>query len=246
MTLRHAAVAAGVLLFAGRPLASGLQIAPVLVELGARSPSSTITVHNAGTTPMRYQVSAMAWTEPEGKEQLAPSADLAAFPPLFSLGPGEERRIRVGATVAPTDEERAWRLFVEELPAPADRAADGPRIAFRMRFAIPVFLAPLHPRAAGTATLARSGATLQVAIRNLGNVHLRPTQISVGLLGGAGDVVKAVDVPPLNVLVGSERTFEVPVPPERCASIRRAAVTVDLPNEKLRAALALPDGACAP
>lgn len=249
MNLRHVlvlAAAAGALGSPERPRAANLEISPVLVELGRQAPSATVTVRNGGTTPIRYQVSAVAWTEPAaGETRLVPSDELAAYPPLFSLAPGEERKVRVGATVQPGPEERAWRLFVEELPSAVD-ARSGAQIQVRTRFAIPVFLAPARPQPGAAVSLVTSGSGLKTIVRNVGNVHVRPTSIRVALLDVRGAKLHVAEVTPAVVLAMAERSGDVPVPSGICADVRSAVVQADLPNEKLQAALALPGGACAP
>src|SRR5690242_12064844 len=123
-----------------------MQVSPVWVEIGPAAPSAVITVRNGGSTPARYQLSAMSWTEPRaGAARLEPSSELSFFPPLFQLGAGEERKVRIGATVPPGATERAWRLFVEEIPAAVEAPPAAGQIRIRTRFGIPVFQAPLAP-----------------------------------------------------------------------------------------------------
>jgi fimbrial chaperone protein len=239
--------AAGALVLPVSPRAASMEIAPILVELGPKAPSAVVAVRNGGTTPTRYQVTAMAWTEPAaGQTKLVPSQELAAYPPLFTLAAGEERKIRVGATVPPGADERAWRLFVEELPSAVGPSGTGAQIQIRTRFAIPVFLAPIHPEPAGAVSLAVVGGLLETVVRNAGNVHLRPGAIAVTLFGAADEKLGTIEVAPAVVLALSERASRVDVPRELCARVRSAMLVADLPNEKLRASLALPDGACAP
>lgn len=227
--------------------AATMEVAPVVIDLGRAAPSAVVTIRNRGTGPTRYQLSAMAWTEPKtGEPRLEASQELSFFPPLFQLAPGEERKIRVGATLPPGPTERAWRLFVEELPEPVDQSRAGASVRIRTRFALPVFLAPAQPRPSATVALARSGGSVAVTMRNTGNVRVKPARMSVGFLGGGKDTVHAVDLPPVAVLAGAEQRVEVSVPAEVCARVRSATVTAELEGEKRGADVALPDGACAP
>jgi fimbrial chaperone protein len=238
--------AAGAFVLGGRPRAANLEISPVLVELGPKATNATVTVRNAGTTSVRYQVYAMAWTEPSiGETKLVPSKDLAAFPPLFALGPGEERKVRVGPTVAPGADERAWRLFVEELPSTLE-GKKGAQIAIRTRFAIPVFQGPMSPRPSAAASLVLDGGTVKAVLRNTGNVHFRPRGISVTFSGAAGEKLHSAEVLPAVLLALAERSSNVPIPADVCGKVRKATLAAELPDETLRAALDLPGGACAP
>jgi fimbrial chaperone protein len=241
------AAAAGALAVPERPRAANLEISPVLVEIGPRAPSAVVTVRNGGTTPLRYQVSAMGWSEPAaGETKLTPSDELAAYPPLFALAPGEERKLRVGATVPPGTTERAWRLFVEELPSALDPAGQGAQIRIRTRFAIPVFQAPVRSDRVAAVALVLAGGRLRALVRSAGNVHVRPVSLALTLLGATGEKLHAAEVTPTVVLAMAERASDVEVPAGVCAQVRSATLVADLGNEQLRAALPLPGGACAP
>lgn len=249
MKLRYLLLAvAGAIALGGRPRAANLEIAPVLVELGRNAPSATVTVRNGGTATVRYQVYAMAWTEPApGDTRLVPSDELSAFPPLFSLGPGEERKVRVGATVQPGAEERAWRLFVEELPSAVEASGAGARVAIRTRFAIPVFLAPAQPRARLSASLHLAGRTLRSVLRNEGNVHVRPRSVTVTYTSLSGAVLHTAQVSPAVLLALAERSEDVAAPPAKvCGQVRKATIVAELADGPVQSWLALPDGGCAP
>jgi fimbrial chaperone protein len=235
-------VTAVALLAPGTPRA-GMQVAPVIVEIDGRAPSTVVTVRNTGKTTMRYQVSALAWTEAAGEAKLEPTQELAAFPPLFQIAAGKEQKIRVGATVPTGAVERAWRLFIEELPS-EDRGRRA-LVQFRTRFALPVFQAPALPQPGGSASLELRGGKLTASVQSTGNVHLRP-EMTVELRGSDGARLGSVDVVPATVLAGTDKAFEVPVPAELCAATRGATLVAALPSGKLEAALALPAGVCAP
>lgn len=227
--------------------AATMEVAPVVIDLGPAAPSAIITIRNRGTTTTRYQLSAMAWTEPTtGEPRLEPDRELSFFPPLFQLAPGEERKIRVGATVPPGPAERAWRLFVEELPQAVDSSPAGASVRIRTRFALPVFLAPALPRASAAVSLVRPGGDVAAVLENRGNVRVKPSQLSVSFLGGGGEILHAVDLPPVAVLSGAKQTAEVKAPAEVCAKVRSARLEAEIEGEKRRAELALPAGACAP
>lgn len=244
--MRPPVLAAAFLLAPSLAAAAGMEISPVLVEVGERAPSAIVTVRNGGTAPCRYQVTALAWSEPvQGQPRLEPSDELSAFPPLFQLGPGEERRVRVGATVPPGDSERAWRLFVEELPSAVEASGAGARIRIRTRFAIPVFQAPARAQRSASLSLVAGGRAVQAVVRNAGNVHVRP-ELTVALLGDDGEKLHEQKILPTLVLAAAERVSEVPIPRELCPRVRRATAVASLPDGTAHAAVALTGGACAP
>lgn len=240
-----AALAAAALLVPAGSRGQNLEVSPVLVDLSAASPSAIVTVRNAGKGPMRYQVSGLRWSEDrDGRPTLTPAQDLSIFPPLFQLAPGASRKVRVGATVPPEALERSWRLMVEELPDAV--ASEGHQVRIRTRFAIPVFLAPPAPEVRCDVALRVEGGRLKLVIANRGTTRAKPLTTRVELFAAEGGKLRDLDVAPWYVLAGGERAWDVDVPKELCATVRRARVVADVAGRKLEATLELPGGACAP
>lgn len=227
--------------------AATMEVAPVVIDLGPASPSVVLTIRNKAASPARYQLSAASWTEQRtGAPRLEPSQELAFFPPVFQIAPGEERKVRIGATVPPGATERAWRLFVEELPEAMEASPAGVSVQIRARFALPVFLAPALPRPAFTLALSRSGGGVAVVLRNTGNVRVKPVALSVAFLGASGERLRDEQVPPVAVLADAEWTVDVKAPADLCAKVRKAVVAAEIEGEKRGADIGLPDGACGP
>src|SRR5216684_4497892 len=90
-----------------------------------------------------FQVTSFAWSQDaSGAVQLAPTEDIVFFPALLTLKPGEERKVRVAATVAAKDVERTYRIFFEELP-PLERPQNlGAQVRILTKMGIPIFVAP--------------------------------------------------------------------------------------------------------
>lgn len=238
------AVAAALLAPAGSR-GQNLEISPVLVDLSPAAPSAVLTIRNSGTGPMRYQVTGLRWSEDRaGKPTLVPAQDLAIFPPLFELAAGASRKVRVGATVPPERLERSWRLMVEELPDAVARS--GNRVVIRTRFAVPVFLAPPAPEVKCDVALAAQGTRLELVVTNRGTTRVKPLSTRVDVFGADGARLRQVEVASWYVLAGGERAWDVPVPREICAAVRRAQVVVDVGGRKLEASQDLPGGACGP
>lgn len=226
--------------------AANLDVSPVRIELSAQAPSAILTLRNTGTTPLRFQVKVHGWDEsPSGSMILSDVSDLSVFPALQQIGPKEERKVRIGTTAKAGERERTWRVFVEEIPS-AVEADDKNRVRIVTRIGIPVFLEPARPSPGGTLALARSGGKLELRVRNGGSVRIQPSELKVVLLDGAERPIGEKVLAGWYVLAGGERIWSVDVEPGLCASLRRVLVTATLEKGALQAALALPDGACAP
>lgn len=237
------ALAAALLLSSGAATAAELEVSPVVVELSATGRTALLVVRNAGSTRTRLQARALSWAQgTDGVMKLAPTRELAVFPPLLDLAPGETRNLRVGTDAAPGEVERSWRLSVEELPRSDDPEA-GMKVRVLTRLGLPVFLAPARgARTAGQlAFLEGSGSRLRVALRNTGTVRLRPSAVTLALVGAGGERIVEKPLESWYVLPRGERIYEVEVSPADCARAAEAVVTATLEAGALEARAA---GAC--
>jgi fimbrial chaperone protein len=219
----------------------------VLVELTAREPRAILSVRNAGCEPVRIEVKRSLWAQAEdGQMQLSPTEEVVVFPPLLTLGPGEERNLRVGATAGAAAAERSYRIFVEELPPP-EKPGQRSQVQVLSRIGIPVFLAPERPLArAALVGLRLEKGRARFALRNTGTVRVRPSQVRLAGLSADGRPLFSSPVEAWYVLADGERQWEVPVPPEACPGLRSLEVEAALDGEVLRARAEVPGGACAP
>ncbi|AIP63948.2 molecular chaperone [Burkholderia thailandensis] len=118
-----------------------LQISPVTVEMAAGNPAAGVTLSNPGARPIYGQVRTFRWTQEHGDDVLAHAPELVASPPLLQIGGQSEQLVRLVrlAHGKPTREE-SYRVLIDELPTPDAPVVNG--IAIRLRYSIPVFVAP--------------------------------------------------------------------------------------------------------
>jgi fimbrial chaperone protein len=239
------AVALG-LVVGARAEGASLTVDPTRVTLTARTGSTLVTVRNEGSETIRVQLSAFAWSQSiTGDVELQPTQDVVYFPRLFSLAPGEERKIRVGTTAAFGDVERTYRLFVEELP-PLVRAPGENAVRMLTKFGIPVFLRPAAATAKAALTgVGLSGSRLTFTLQNAGNVHFVPEAVRVEALGSNGQSVFDRKMDGWYVLAGGSRLYELDVPAPQCGTVRSFQIEIRLRQDAVvRGQLDTPQGAC--
>jgi fimbrial chaperone protein len=226
MIIRRAALALAAFLAPAIAGAADLELSPTAVELSDQTRTALVTLRNSGGVPMRYQVRAYVWGQkPDGEMQLTPTRDLVLFPPLVELAPGETRNVRVGTRAAPGDAERTWRIFIEELPR-ADDAASAAHVQVLTRIGVPVFLAPPRRVARGQiAFLPGTAERVRFTVRNTGTVRLRPTAITLALVGAGGERLAEKTLEAWYVLAGGERIYDTDVPAEACARAAEVVAT---------------------
>lgn len=235
------------ILLASPAAASQFTVNPTRVELSARVSSSVVSVRNDGKAPIRIQVKAHAWTQAlDGAVKLDPTDDVVVFPTLLTLGPGEERRLRVAVAARPGDVERTYRIFLEELPPPkTGDAGTTSGVQVLTRVGIPIFLAPVKASAQAAVTdLGLSHDGLHFQVDNQGNTHFVPQTLRVRGLSATGQTVSDKSSDGWYILARSSRRYAMAFEEKDCALIRSVLIDVTLGDTTLKGRLDTPGGAC--
>ena len=162
----------------------------------------------------------------------------------MTLGPKEERRIRVGSTVGVAEQERTYRIFVEELPSAAGQQENAVRVLTKM--GIPIFIRPAKEIAtADLRDLAVRDGSLHFALNNRGTVHFVPQKVVVRAAGAAGERLIEQELKAWYILAAGRRDFDVVVPPATCAQVASLTVEVEFNSNVLKESLQTPGGTCA-
>src|SRR5205085_11971107 len=166
----RAATCLALLLASAAPARAGsFMVTPIRATLSAAHPVSALTVRNDGAERTVVQVDALIWTQRDGGDVYAPTKDIIATPPIFSIAPGASQVVRVGLRRDPeSGRELTYRLSLQEIPPPPKADFLGLRVALRL--VIPVFVVPpsaTAPRLQWRVAPAGPGA-LSVALRNEG------------------------------------------------------------------------------
>jgi fimbrial chaperone protein len=239
-------LALGLFLGAGRVRASGLNVSPVQVWLSPDSSKSLVTLRNEGPEDARYQVSTMLWDEDASTGmKLSPTEDVVIFPTVLQLKAGEVKSLRIGAVVPFGPVEKTYRIFIEEMPPP-QKPETRASVRVLTRVGIPVFVAPvktLENRKLSAALLGKSAAAVDV--ENFGNVHLRVETVHIEGFAEGGAKLFEKQTAGWYVLAGGHKRYELDIPRDACARVRRLVLSVRTDKEQVfQEPLATPGGAC--
>ena len=228
--------------------AAQFTVSPTRILLSRRTASALLTVRNEGAAPVRLQVKTHAWSQAlDGHVELETTDEVIVFPTLVTIGPGEERKLRVAVTAAPGAVEKTFRVFLEELPAKSAEAAPGAAVQMLTRISIPVFLQPPVP--ASHARLDRlrfEAGTVKFQINNVGNTHFVPDTIRVHGLSPSSETILDQSTEGWYILAGGVRQYELQFNSADCSRVRMILVDTRVGDTALSDRLETPAGICAP
>ncbi|MDE2384023.1 MAG: molecular chaperone [Alphaproteobacteria bacterium] len=162
----------------GAAQAGALQVSPINIEVTAGTSTTVENLENKGTTVINAQVRVFKWNHKDGKEMLVPTTDVVASPPALKIQPGGKATVRVVRLLkTPIEGEETYRLIIDDIPPPPNKAGDS--VSFAVRHAIPVFFqaAGIKSQLAWTARM--NGADLELHVVNNGQLHARLAQLTV-------------------------------------------------------------------
>jgi fimbrial chaperone protein len=229
---RTAAASLAALSLATGTAAAQVVINPVLVEFGAqqRTASVTVALSEKAAAPMRLQAEVLSWAQDlQGSDVTKPSSDLLVSPQIAELQPGQKQLFRVALRgPRPAPGELAYRLTFEDVApqAPTTTNEQGMTIQFRMRYDLPLLIAPSVPVQVGLrwkpcAAPAANNAQACVRLLNAGN---RRVKVQTLTLSGDGWQQPLTLKEGVNILAGSEREWHVPLQPGQAGSPRGVQV----------------------
>jgi len=223
-------LAAGLLTIDGA--AAQVMINPVLIELGQRQKivAVSVTLSPSAKAPMRLQAEVLRWSQDlQGRTVNDSTDDLLVTPPIADLKPGVTQMFRLMLRgPRPAQEELAYRLILEDVgePVPGSDGAPAMAINFRMRYDLPVFIAPAEslqtalrwkfcPNDALSKLPALHGkppaggdSEVCVRVNNAGNRRVKVQNLT---LAGNGWQHSVPFKEGINVLSGAEREWRIPL-----------------------------------
>ncbi len=225
----------GHLIAAVSVIASEFSINPMIVELGSKDKSGVITVRNQEKDrQINFQVSAFEWTQDaNGEDVYTETKDLVVFPRMLTIDAGEQRIIRIGMKGPHATSERAYRIYIEEIPSPRQQSSkQSGNIGVYLRITPPVFIKPLIEKASGAMEdMSLKNGKIDVNIRNTGNVYFRIYTVTFKGITSTDEVIYRQEIPGWYLLYGKSRSYGSSIPLDICK--RLSAIEVDARTTKM-------------
>lgn len=213
------------LLLVARVSASGLLVAPVVIEMDLPRRAAAIRVTNGGDAPITLQTSTSTWKQVDGQDRDEPSDDLLVVPSIAEVAPGATQIFRLALRVpAPAPTERTYHLTLDDITEKKASEDDGAQVFIKVTHKLPVMVAPsggirssIQWKRCANSVSVPSGTELTgrgdvaeacVRLRNSGNRRVRVESMTVLGDGWQQNLKLNAGV---NMLAGADREWRVPL-----------------------------------
>ncbi len=222
-----------------KAFATDFQIQPTFLDLGVSVKSGAFSVINNSDEKIDIQISVKEWSQDSvGKDVYEDTNDIVFFPKIMSVEPFGQRAIRIGVKAPPSQMEKTYRLFVEEIPSP-NRTTDmnskgniraGLTIAFR--FATPIFVKPVRPQESYIIErVEMTKGVVRAIVKNTGNVHVKLRAVTFRGKAADGKELYSKEFAGWYILHGLSLPYESAIPQELCGKL--AVINVSAQTENL-------------
>ncbi len=205
-------------------------INPVRIFLDSQSKTNVMKIMNQSDEELSLQIRSYSWSHDiNGENIYEPTKEIIFFPKIFSIGKGEEKLIRIGTLLQQGGQEKTYRLFIEEIPAPTPEKAAAVRMI--MKVGTPVFISPIQPDSEGelaSAEVRRGDVHLNLI--NRGNVHFIVNSISLEGQDKSGKEIYRSETGGWYIHGGHAKEYVIGIPEEQCHKIH--TLNVDISTDK--------------
>jgi fimbrial chaperone protein len=171
------------LLFSGSLAARDLAISPLRMELPADKAMTVLTITNQGREPVLLQAGVKRWQQTPDADNYSADDAMLVSPALFRLPPGQRQLVRIGwrRQTPPEAVERAYRVFIEEVPDDGNTERDN-TLRILLRLVVPLFVhgsQPATPQLSWQWLPTPADSPPQLLVSNHGTGHARITRIQL-------------------------------------------------------------------
>lgn len=186
------------------PLNPQLELKPSTNNVNQQANSALLFLDNGMVSNTRYQVRVFRWSQANNQDVYQDQSEVQPQPPIIDFSSGGKQVIRLLNTNQDNSSniERSYRLIIDEIPNDESNTQSG--VKFRMRLVVPFFVYPATidkklidgisgiPEKISPASwkiIQQKGQQL-LEIKNLGNVHLRLSDVFFSRKGSTGAIYK--------------------------------------------------------
>jgi fimbrial chaperone protein len=202
------------------------KVTPIRLDLGRDAKTGVITVANEGEARLQVQMKAFEWSQDaEGKDVYTETNDIIFFPRIMIFEKKDEKILRAGIKIPAVTKEKAYRLFIEEIPEP--RKSEGTTVAIAIKFGVPIFVKPLKEEPKGEIEkLGMSKGAVSMIVKNSGNVHFRVESVTIAGKDLKGEEKFLKVLSGWYILSGVSRSFTTEIPQTVCEAVTKVSIEI--------------------
>jgi len=224
VSFRPALLALSALALGCQPVlaATSVSISPLSLKLAGAQRSAQLTLRNVSAQTATFRMELARWTQ-DGQDHFEPTGDVIVNPSSFRLAPGQEQTVRVALRGAPGSTERAYRVFIQELPPvpSVSPVQDSVQVTTLYRVSVPMLILPTGAASKLQFTLNKQGEETVLSAVNTGTRYATVTDLQ---LTAGGQTQK---ISPFNLLAGGTLRFPVP---DNAAQVALTFTQQDVPQ----------------
>jgi fimbrial chaperone protein len=199
-------------------------------------------------TPSRVlQASLYVWTQDDaGNDRYTETEDLVFSPKILIFETNGEKMIRMGLRTPPGEKEKAYRLFIQEIPGTGKKTSGANTVVVALRFGLPIFVKPERASARVTGQKAYiSGEDLHLVLRNDGNTHAMIRTVKLRGKNEKGETIFEKALNGWYLLAGATRDQSASFPNTLCSSLKKLDFTIDADGSESEGTLEITQRLCA-
>ncbi|MCK5898492.1 MAG: molecular chaperone [Methylococcales bacterium] len=220
--------------------AASLGVSPTTITLNPSQKTGTLTVINKGDKVVNLQLSAKSWDmDDNGKFIQTDTGDFVLYPKILTIAPHKQGNVRVGYMGKLPKVEKAYRLFVEEIPPIKAKSEETGKIqaglSTILKLSMPLYVVPTDTIPSPNVEL--NGVKIdkkifQVGVKNLTAHHLRVEKVTVKLFNHDTLLVEKSVTLKLKRILGSRQLFvSLPMDTQKfCQKANKMQLSIQVKN----------------
>lgn len=213
-------------LFPEKGFPVNFSINPVRIFLDADHKTNVLKIRNQSEEDVSLQLKTYTWThDSKGENTYTPTKDIIFFPRIVTIHKDEEKIVRIGTALPQSDQEKTYRLFIEEIATPDPLKSNV--VKMLMKVGVPIFIAPYETEQKGSiGSVELQAGTLHLNVKNSGNAHFIVNTIEVSGKDAEGKEIYQTEIGGWYLHGGKLKEYSFEIPEDLCERI--ATLKVDL------------------
>jgi fimbrial chaperone protein len=212
------------LLFPVHGFSANFSLNPIRIYFDGSSKTNILSITNNSDENIAVQLRAYKWSQNEkGENTYDLTKDIVFFPKIANIKKGEKKIVRLGTRIPQGQQEKTYRLYIEEIP---DRKkTDNTAVNIVMKVGVPIFLAPVTAQPKGLVReMNLDKGSFHARLINEGNVHFILRSINVSGHNDSGEEIFKEEIGGRYLHYGNSKDVAFDIPQESCVNIK----TLDL------------------